>query len=276
MSARLFLIAALLSSAACSSADEMERDVGVERQAGAGRVPQPPQPADPATGVAFSDNTADGVGERTFSYAWPAEVGAIPPLAAMLERERDRSLAEQREEYAEALADSPEDCVSCRGRTLEVEWKVVADLPRWLSLSADIYTYTGGAHGNSGTVGLVWDREAGARLKPLDLFRSPTALGGAISQRYCARLDEERARRRGAPVDAADEVFGTCPEIGELTVLLGSSNGQSFNRIGLIADPYVAGSYAEGAYEVTLPVDTAIIDAVKPEYAGSFSLGARK
>ena len=44
------------------------------------------------------------------------------------------------------------------------------------------------------------------------------------------------------------------------------------DRIGLIADPYVAGSYAEGAYEVTLPVTRAIIGTVKPEYRGAFAV----
>ena len=55
-------------------------------------------------------------------------------------------------------------------------------------------------------------------------------------------------------------------------MLLGSSNGRTFDRIGLIAGPYVAGPYAEGTYEVTLPVDMAVLDAVKREYDGAFSL----
>jgi CRP-like cAMP-binding protein len=60
---------------------------------------------------------------------------------------------------------------------------------------------------------------------------------------------------------------------GELTLLLGSSNGRTFDRIGLIADPYVAGSYAEGPYDVTVPITQAVLDAVKPAYKEAFSLG---
>jgi hypothetical protein len=56
-------------------------------------------------------------------------------------------------------------------------------------------------------------------------------------------------------------------------VLLGSSNKRRFNRIGLIASPYVAGSYAEGQYEVTLPVTPKVLAAVKPEYKAAFALG---
>ncbi len=48
-----------------------------------------------------------------------------------------------------------QDCVSCTSRGYSKEWKVVADLPRYLSLSADMYLYTGGAHGNSAFDSLV-------------------------------------------------------------------------------------------------------------------------
>ena len=55
------------------------------------------------------------------------------------------------------------------------------------------------------------------------------------------------------------------------TVLVGSSNGKTFNRIGVWFGPYVAGPYAEGAYELTFGVDKAILDAVKPAYKAAFS-----
>lgn len=273
MHTRLFLIAALLSSAACSSPDEVENEVGVDREATSGQAATPSPQAEP---VEFVDNTGEGVTERMFSYSWPAEVSAIEPLATSLAAERDKALAEQKEDYQAALAESPEDCQACRTRSAETEWKVVANLPRFLSLNAAFSDYTGGAHGNHGTRSVIWDREAGQRLDPTAMFRSPSALYGAISRRYCAALNVEREKRRGEPVDPSDEFFGGCPAIDELSVLLGSSNGRTFDRIGLIADPYVAGAYAEGSYEITLPIDAAIIDAAKPEYASAFSLGTRK
>ena len=46
-----------------------------------------------------------------------------------------------------------------------------------------------------------------------------------------------------------------------------------FDRIGLLAAPYVAGAYAEGSYEVTLPVTPKVLAAVKPEYKAAFALG---
>ena len=147
------------------------------------------------------------------------------------------------------------------------EWKVVADTPRFLSLSAAFYTYTGGAHPNHGSSALVWDRETGNGLKPIAMFASLEALSEAVAQDYCTALNRQRAERNGEPIGSGGGMFSQCPEIGELTVLLGSSSGKSFDRIGLIADPYVAGSYAEGTYEVTLPVNAAILAVVRPEYS---------
>ena len=94
---------------------------------------------------------------------------------------------------------------------------------------------------------------------------------------YCDALDAERRKRRGEPYDGAEgDLFTDCPPFESLTILLGSTNGETFDRIGLVADPYVAGPYAEGYYDITLPVDSAILDAVKPEYRSAFSLHPRK
>ena len=212
-------------------------------------------------------------GTFDFSYSWPAQVSAEPKLAAALKSEMDEAYASERAEWKNMLANAPADCVSCRSRGFSRDWKVVADLPRFLSLSMDIYGYTGGAHGNGGTRGLVWDRQAETRLGTMDFFTSAPALENAVHARYCPALNQERERKRGMPVPRDGQgMFDGCPSIDELRVLLGSSNGKAFDRIGLIADPYVAGSYAEGSYEVTLPVTTALLDAVKPEYRGAFAL----
>ena len=77
---------------------------------------------------------------------------------------------------------------------------------------------------------------------------------------------------RLAPYRDTSNTFGKCPTLKELTLLLGSSTRRRIDRIGLIADPYVAGSYAEGAYEVTLPVTPTILRAVAPRYRAAFAV----
>lgn len=86
---------------------------------------------------------------------------------------------------------------------------------------------------------------------------------------YCCGLNAERIKR-GRSIGEPPEQLPGCPSISELTFLVGSSNGQNLNRLTLHADPYVVGSYAEGAYEIDLPVHAAVLDAVKPEYRVAF------
>ena len=205
-----------------------------------------------------------------FQYAYPDAAGAIAPLKAELDARLDKARKGLADGAREERKAAKEGGYPYRTYSYGETWKVVTDLPGWLSLSSEIYTYTGGAHGMSGFNALLWDRKAEALRKPLDLFASPQALSSALKERFCKALDRERAERRGGPVKP-DDMFGDCIDPVEQTVLLGSSNGATFDRIGIEVGPYAAGPYAEGSYEVTLPVDGAVMRALKPQYRGSFS-----
>ena len=102
---------------------------------------------------------------------------------------------------------------------------------------------------------------------------SGDALEAAINPAFCKELDRQRARKRGVEFDRATPgMFDECIGLASTTVLLGSSNRKTFDRVGFLIPPYEAGPYAEGSYEVTLPVSEAILRAVKPEFRGSFSV----
>jgi hypothetical protein len=253
--------------AGCSSPEQIAETAGASTPA----PPPAPPAADPGK-VAFTDNAKQGEAAREFAYEWPAAVTAVPQLVERFTAERDKTLAEQKSDWQSILAEmAGEDCTACKSLTFSKSWAVVADLPRFLSLSAEMYFYTGGAHGNSGFDALVWDREAGAAFDPRAMFRSPQALQAALGDPWCKSLKAERQKRLGS--DYSDDGFFPCPSIADLTVLVGSSDKRAFDRIGLIAGPYVAGSYAEGPYELTFPVTPAVMDAVKPEYRPAFALG---
>jgi hypothetical protein len=255
--------------AACSSPQAMAEGANISQTAAPAMPAAPPASATEA--VAFTDNAKQGEAGREFSYAWPAEVSAVPALTQRLTAEREKLLAEQKADWDESLrAFAGSDCAGCVNRSFEKTWEVVADLPRFLSLSASFYAYTGGAHGNGAYDALVWDREARAAFDPKALFRSPEALQSALGAAWCKALKTERQKRLGP--DYSDDGFFQCPPVADLTVLVGSSDSQAFNRIGLLAAPYVAGSYAEGTYEVTLPVTPAVLAAVRPEYRAAFAL----
>ena len=221
-------------------------------------------------------NGARSVAEETddflFEYSYPAEAGRIAGLAGLLDNRLDRQRAELAVESERARREAREEGFPYNKHSYTAEWKVVAELPKWLSLSADVATYTGGAHGNYTVQSVVWDKDNLRLMNAIDLFSSPAALEQAFGDRFCEGLDRQRAERRGEPVpEDSEEQFDQCPGIDELEVLVGSSNGRTFNRLTVYAGPYVAGPYAEGAYEVDLPVTQEILDAVKPEYREVFS-----
>lgn len=229
-------------------------------------------PAEPASPVAKAVAVKDSNALYEFEYAYPAEAAAIPALKAQFDAEMDKARAAIEDAARDGRQAAKESGFDYNPYSSSMTWSVVTDLPGWLSLSSQVYEFTGGAHGNSGTSGLLWDRAAGRSREPLALFVSKTAFDAALRDRFCALLNKERGKRRGEPVrPGSTESFDECLDPSSLTVLLGSSDRQHFNRIGIVADPYAAGPYAEGSYEVTLPVTPAVIQAVKPEYRAAFA-----
>jgi hypothetical protein len=262
-------LAAAMLAAGCS--DKAPGQAGAGGAAPTADAAAPGAAAPDSAAVVFENNDTRGEYTREFAYNWPAEVAAIPELVSRFTAERDAALAEQRQDFADALREfAGQDCIGCINRAYAKEWAVVADLPRFLSLSANLYTFTGGAHPNGAHDGLVWDREAGKVLSAQDFFSSPAALEQALGARWCAALRKERTRR--LEQDYGEDSTFPCPAIKELVVLPGSAGKAAFDRIGLLAAPYVAGSYAEGGYEVTLAVTPQVIAALKPEYRPYFAV----
>ena len=236
---------------------------------------QSPTPTATPSAPAISSG-ARAVAEETddflFEYSYPVEAGRIAELATLLDIWLEQRREELARESVEARRDARADGFPYNKHSYTAEWKVVAELPGWLSLSADIATYTGGAHGNYTVDAMVWDKEAEKAIDGVELFASPAALEEALADEFCEALDRQREERREAPIpEGSDDTFDQCPEVEELEVLVGSSNRRTFNRLTLYAGPYVAGPYAEGAYEIDLPVDRAILAAVKPQYREAFS-----
>ena len=123
------------------------------------------------------------------------------------------------------------------------------------------------------SVPLVWNEQAGVALNGIELFASPAVLEAALGSKLCDALEAERLRRRGPEyLPDPDDPFSQCPGIDQATVLVDSSNGRAFDRIGVYFGPYVAGPYAEGAFELEFPVDAKVLDAVKPEYRAAFTI----
>ena len=244
---------------------------------------QPPQVKVVATAEAMptaspaiaplAKQTREQTASFEFEYTYPAEAAAIPALVAELEADQ----AKRRRELAEAARDgrvmAKENGFAFNPYSHSANWTVVTELPGWLSLTAASSEFTGGAHPNHWPQALLWDKTADRSRIATDLFISRAALAEAIRVPFCKALNRERAARRGEPISAdSDDPFDQCIDPTDSAVILGSSNKQQFDRIGILMGPYDAGPYVEGAYEVTLPVTKAVLTAVKPQYRSIFAL----
>ncbi len=227
--------------------------------------PVPPAPASAARKVSEKNDLS------AFDYSYPAAAAAIPALRDWLEADLARTRAGLASDAAEARKDAKAEGFPFNAYTASSEWQVVADLPGWLSLSTLVGSYTGGAHPNYGYDTILWDKTAGQKRTATELFTSKAALKAVVLKAFCAQLQHERAKKRaGEDMGNPDGEFNKCIDPTEQTVILGSKGHQGFDRIGFLISPYAAGPYAEGSYEVTLPVTAAVIGAVRPEYKAAF------
>ncbi|MFA9199638.1 MAG: DUF4163 domain-containing protein [Cypionkella sp.] len=253
---------AVLLLAACSSPAEVAERTGQAAEADATAT----------SATAQAKKVEEDTPLYGYDLSYPAAVARIPALARRIEEQAAKGKAEMIADAKAAQAEAKASGFPFNPYGFGEEWQVVADLPGYLSLSNQFYSYTGGAHGMYGMEALVWDK-ANARGFPSEqLFQAPSFLGSIMGETLCDALDRER-KKKGAETDRGpDPVFPPCPGLEEATILVGSSNGKTFDRITVWYGPYVAGSYAEGAYELDFPMTGAMLEAVKPAYRAAFSV----
>lgn len=203
-----------------------------------------------------------------FIYRWPAEAVAIPALDLRLYTEAKHDLAEAQEgapddkkQYREEGRGSVRDIYSKK-------WTTAGQSLRLLSLRSDYEEYTGGAHPNYNVGSLLWDRHLGREIDFGNLFDTPDGYAPVLRSPYCHKLYNARTKRNG---ERTGTVFEMCPKFKELPILpIDRDKNGRFDEINIIAAPYVAGSFAEGEYDIALPVTRQLIAAMKPEYRSSF------
>lgn len=243
-----------------------------EKMVAAASVPGAP-PDGPAH-IAAKSAPASKVNETDdlveFTYAYPRDAAAIPELAAFLNSDRatkrDALVAAARRDKAAAEKGG----FPYRRHSHLQSWQRVTNTPRFLSLSAEIETYMGGAHGMKSFDTLIWDRNRRKQRKPLDLFKSSEAFDAAIRDSFCAGIKRAKAAKGIVADDAPDSPFAKCPPASAQTVWLGSSDGRYLDRLTIAISPYEVGPFAEGSYKINVPITGALAKAVKDEFARDF------
>lgn len=207
-----------------------------------------------------------------FSYSWPQEAAAIPALDRQF-----RSEAAKAYRHAAPLARTDHAEYVAQGRAdvsdfFSMKWTTAGQSGRLLSLQYERSTYTGGAHPNTSYGALLWDRRFARKISIDALFIRGARGLSVIRTAYCGALNKERRKRRNGMTMGLPE-FEQCPGFGELALSPVDADGSGrFEQIDVVASPYTAGPYAEGAYSIRVPATSALIAALKPEYRASFEI----
>jgi hypothetical protein len=204
-----------------------------------------------------------------FEYSWPPEVGAVPALVRHftqdLRGERRKMLSDARDASHEK-----DSALPFRQYSFYRDITTAGQTARLLSLKIETYEFTGGAHGVNYSAPFLWDRQRQKEISFRTLLADRGADARLLRNPFCHRLSDQRTKRNG---EKMAEVFEDCPKLSDLTILPGDADGDGrFDDVHLIADPGVAGSNAEGTYDISLPVTARLIAAISPEYRGSFKV----
>ena len=266
-SSRLLTAAALAAAlTACHSQETRQKIEAMEN----GQAADLAAPAAKDVSVppkAFARHDKDAL--LDFSYAWPVEAAAIPALNARFNR--DMALA-----HKDAVETAQEDQKAhgsmggeFQGHQFQRSWSTAGQTPALLSLVATTSAFTGGAHPNHGSSALLWDRKADREVKLPALYPRESTFAALVTDDWCKAIDKARFDRRGGVAMGGE--FDQCPPLTDLAIVPADSDGDGkFDRLRFLADPYVAGPYSEGDYEIAFAFQPAWIAALKPEWRSSF------
>lgn len=252
-------VALVLTLGAC------ERHPTATPEKAAPTAPSPPTPRAPSAPVRPLDfKQADPAAEVGLTLS--PEISRYPALHAAL---YDREVAELKAFAARAEADRKQNDGQFPWRSYDGqrEWTLAAATSRLVSLRGSWLDYTGGAHPNHGSRGLLWDLTGETEIKPSALFRAGADMR-VLDKAICDAVAVAKSHRQGA--SPLDDVF-SCPKWSDTEFALSpSTEPGKIGGLVVLIDPYVVGSYAEGDYEVTLPLPV-FRALLAPTYAEFFS-----
>ena len=150
---------------------------------------------------------------------------------------------------------------------------VAAETAKLFSLKRVDFDYSGGAHPNTLTDGLLWDKALKRRIGVADLFGKGADLT-ILDQALCSAIN---AAKRARVPDSAGVTLGggktfSCPRAADTPFVLtaGDTPGKAGGLTFLIG-PYQVGPYVEGAYEIAIPASvfrSLLVVAYSSEFGG--------
>jgi len=188
-----------------------------------------------------------------------AKIKADPALAANCLAEGKAWVAKNRADADKERKQEPDLFRTAWSFERKYETRSVVD-GRYVSIVRADYENTGGAHPNSVSDTILWDRSAGKRISIRPFF-TETADNGptlkAMRQGVIASLEAEKKKRgvEGTDASAIEAIEPKLLKIGPVSLAPSTEEGKS-SGLTFHYSPYAVGSYAEGEYIAFVPWET--------------------
>lgn len=254
MSSPRMLLVVALAVAATLAACNRDKETKTEAPAPAATNNAVVTPADAAAPMTYETRTA----YSNVSLKLPNAIKPQTDLHARLYSEEVRKLQQFAEGAASERLDSAED--GPPNWTYEKQVDITASLEtgKLLSLKRADFDFSGGAHPNTLTTGILWDKALKRRIGFTDLFRRGVDLT-ALDQALCSAINTAKRARvpNSTSLTLGEGGEWNCPRASatEFVLTPGSEPGKAAGLTFLIG-PFAVGPYVEGAYEIALPVSS--------------------
>lgn len=187
----------------------------------------------------------------------PDEVFVVAPILARRLVDEAEAALETAKQTAEAHRSL--DPKTFHPHALRMSWQVTGAAGPLISLEQFVYDFSGGAHPSFATHGLIYSTERQEGLSLSDLLINPE---GAVNAHMDSILDVLVVQKMAAGVSpgAEDMVRGELSDVVTADMILSSAVSLvdatapgKFGGYVVHFAPYEIGSFAEGAYHVTIP-----------------------
>src|SRR5690606_13536872 len=203
------------------------------------------------------------------SLTLPEALKAHPDLHARLYAEEVRKLRQ----FAEGAQGDLTEAGAATDRPKyenAVTLTAAAETAKLFSLKRVSFDYSGGAHPNPLTRGILWDKALKRQIGLGDLFRKGADLS-PVDAALCSALNAAKRERvpDGVSITFDSKPFA-CPRAATTAFVLapGDEPGKAAGLTFLIG-PFQAGPYVEGGYAVPIPA-TVFRSLLTTAYAGEF------
>lgn len=167
----------------------------------------------------------------------------------------DETLSMAEEDYAASLGEDGWDFL---GYSTDISTKVTRMDDTVISFQITVYDFTGGAHGNYGSIGKNYSAKTGELLAFDEIAGDNDAFHATVLD-YMVNLAKTPAYK--------DKLFDS-PAKSDLDSALFRTDGWIFTRSGIsfLVPPYVLGPYASGEISFMLPYEKAYDLGLKEDY----------